>query len=146
MWCRSCLPTAVYEVGVGGKFQATHRLRGDFGPATHSHGHAYQVEVVAAGPSLGTDGTLVDVDLLQRILNQAVSALHGRDLDTLPVFRGENTTAEVVAHHLYAAMRSGLESTASPGADRVASLRVTVWESPEVFGRFEGPAAEPGRG
>ena len=129
----------MFEVGVRGSFAATHRLRGDFGPATQPHGHAYQVEATARGPALSDDGTLLDVGLLRRLLDQAVAPLHGRDLDTLEAFQGQNTTAEVVARHLFTALRAGLLGAGSAVAGRVSSLRVAVWESPEVFASYEGP-------
>ncbi len=129
----------MFEVGVRGSFTATHRLRGDFGPATQPHGHAYQVEAAVRGPVLGNDGTLVDVSLLRRLLDEALAGLHSRDLDTLEVFRGENTTAEVVARHLCTALRAALLDAEGAVAGRMASLRVTVWESPDVFASYEGP-------
>ena len=129
----------MFEVGVRAGFEATHRLRGDFGPATQRHGHAYQVEATARGPALSDDGTLLDVGLLRRLLDRAVAPLHDRDLDTLEVFQGQNTTAEVVAHHLFEVLRTGLLRAGSAIAERASSLRVPVGESPEVFGSYEGP-------
>jgi len=129
----------MFEVGVRAGFEATHRLRGDFGSATQRHGHAYRVEAAVRGPALSEDGTLVDVGLLRRLLDEAVGPLHGRGLDTLEVFQGQNTTAEVVAHHLFEVLRTGLLRAGSAIAERASSLRVTVWESPEVFASYEGP-------
>jgi len=130
---------AMFEVGVRAGFEATHSLRGDFGPATQRHGHAYRVEAAVRGPALGDDGTLADVGLLRRLLDEAVAPLHDRDLDTLGVFQGQNTTAEVVAHHLFEVLRAGLLRAGSAIAERASSLRVAVWESPEVFASYEGP-------
>ncbi len=129
----------MFEVGFRAGFEATHRLRGDFGSATQRHGHAYRVDAAVRGPALSDDGTLLDVGLLRRLLDEAVGPLHDRDLDTLEVFQGQNTTAEVVARHLFAALRAGLLHAGSAIAERVSSLRVTVWESPEVFASYEGP-------
>ncbi len=115
-------------------FEAAHRLRGDFGSATRLHGHTYQVEAAVRGPAVGPDGTLVDVGLLQRLLEASAAPLHHQDLDALEAFRGQNTTAEGVAHHLFAILRAGLAE-----AERAATLRVTVWESPSVYAAYEGP-------
>lgn len=133
----------MFEVGVRGSFSATHRLRGDFGPATQPHGHTYQVEAAVRGPALGDAGTLVDVGLLRRLLDEALGGLDGNDLDSLEVFRGENTTAEVVARHLCMALRAALLNAGGTVAGRMASLRVTVWESPDVFASYEGPLPAP---
>lgn len=117
-----------------GSFEAAHRLRGDFGPATRLHGHTYQVEVIARGNSLNADGILLDVGLLRRLLDAALGKLRHRDLDEIAAFRDQNTTAEVVARHLFVELRQGLGTP-----ERVESLQVRVWESPEVYAGFEGP-------
>jgi 6-pyruvoyltetrahydropterin/6-carboxytetrahydropterin synthase len=133
----------MYEVAVCDSFAATHRLRGDFGPATEPHGHVYQVEAAARGPKLGPDGTLADVGLLRRLLAEALRPLRGRDLDTLAVFQHQNTTAEVVARALFTELRGRLAR--AQGARRVTALRVTVWESPTVSASFDGPVRAPTR-
>jgi 6-pyruvoyltetrahydropterin/6-carboxytetrahydropterin synthase len=124
----------MFEVGVRAIFEAAHRLRGDFGPATRLHGHTYQVEVAVRGSALAADGTLIDVGLLRRLLDTALAPLHYQDLDALEVFRGQNSTAEVVARYLFSALRAGLADT-----ERVTILRVSVWESPSIYGSYEGP-------
>ncbi len=129
----------MFEVGVSAGFSATHRLRGDFGAATQPHTHAYRVEAVVRGPALGPDGTLLDVQALRRLLDGALAPLAGRDLDTVPAFQGQNTTAEVVARHLFEALRAELLRLGGPVTGRLASLRVTVWESSEVRASYDAP-------
>ena len=51
----------MYEVYVAARFEAAHRLVGDFGPATRTHGHTYRMEVIVRGQRLGDDGTLYDI-------------------------------------------------------------------------------------
>ncbi|MDQ7849411.1 MAG: 6-carboxytetrahydropterin synthase [Armatimonadota bacterium] len=133
----------MFEIGVSAEFSATHRLRGDFGAATQPHGHAYRVDVVVRGPALGPDGTLLDVEALRRLLDDALAPLAGRDLDTVPGLCGLNTTAEVVARHLFHALREGLLRLGDSAGGRLRALRVTVWESPEVWAGCEGPLRNP---
>jgi 6-pyruvoyltetrahydropterin/6-carboxytetrahydropterin synthase len=135
----------MFEVGVHAEFSATHRLRGDFGASTQPHGHAYRVEAVVRGPALGPDGTLLDVEALRRLLDDALSPLAGRDLDTVPGLRGLNTTAEVVARYLFDALRAGLLRLGHSASGRLGSLRVTVWESPEVWAGYDAPLRDPER-
>src|SRR5215207_9788516 len=59
----------MYEIYVAARFEAAHRLVGDFGPATRMHGHTYRIEVILRGQHLGDDGTLYDIG----VLNQAVA-------------------------------------------------------------------------
>ena len=40
---------SMYEVYVAARFEAAHRLVGDFGPATRMHGHTYRMEVIVRG-------------------------------------------------------------------------------------------------
>ena len=121
----------MYEVGVVAQFEAAHRLRGDFGPATRMHGHTYRVEVIARGPALRDDGTLCDLGVLQQAVDEEARALHYRDLDELAAFAGRNTTAEAVARHLFDVVAARL------AGERVSRLGVRVWESPLAFAGFE---------
>lgn len=127
----------MYEVGVVEHFEAAHRLRGDFGPATRTHGHTYRVELVLRGTRLRDDGTLCDLGRAGDALRQAVGELHYQDLDALPALKGRNTTAEVVAEHLLDRVIATLES------DFLASVAVRVWESPKAFAGVERSMMRP---
>src|SRR5919202_873710 len=95
------METTMFEVGVVAQFEAAHRLRGDFGPATRRHGHTYRVEVRARGQTLRPDGTLFDIARLQEALRDVTAALHYRDLDEVPELAQLNTTAEALAHYVF---------------------------------------------
>jgi 6-pyruvoyltetrahydropterin/6-carboxytetrahydropterin synthase len=120
---------------VVGQFEAAHRLVGDFGPAQRLHGHTYRVEVAVRGASLGDDGALCDIGLLQTALQQATGALHYRDLGELPAFQGHNSTAEAVAQHLWEAIGPQLRGLG------LNSLAVRLWESPQAYAACEGSLA-----
>lgn len=121
----------MYEVGVVAQFEAAHRLRGDFGPATRTHGHTYRVEVAVRGNPLREDGTLCDIGMLQQVVQQAVGVLHYRDLDEIPGLAGRNTTAEVVARYLHEQIAPHLTGQG------LGSLTVRVWESPQAYAAYE---------
>lgn len=125
----------MFEVGVVGQFEASHTLRGNFGPATRRHGHTYRVEVAVRGMTLHDDGTLCDIGLLHDALGQLLAGIHYRDLDELDAFRDRNTTAETVARYLYEGIAPRL---LGQGLD---SLIVRVWESPQAWAAFEGGLA-----
>ena len=127
----------MYEVGVVEQFEAAHRLHGDFGPATRTHGHTYRVELVLRGPQLRDDGTLCDLGRVGDALRQAVSDLHYRDLDTVPALKGRNTTAEVVAEHLLNRLAGDL------GTEAIDSIAVRLWESPSAFAGVERSVPSP---
>lgn len=122
----------MYEVGVVSAFHASHSLKGDFGSAREMHSHDYRVEVAARGLALGQDGTLVDMAVLERSVEEAVGKLDGRKLNDLEVFLESNSTAEAVARHLFDEIAPALFGVP---ANR---LVVTVWESAEAYARYEG--------
>lgn len=123
----------MFEVGIRTQFEAAHALRGDFGPATRRHGHTYGVDVTVTGSRLRPDGTLLDIGLLQRVVQETIAPLHYRDLDDLEAFRDRNSTAEVVALYLWEQIGPAL------AGETIDSLAVGVAESPQAFARYEAP-------
>lgn len=121
----------MFTIGIITHFEAAHRLRGDFGPATRRHGHTYRVEVNVRGPSLRDDGTLLDLGQLQRVVETAVGALHYRDLDELEALAGRNTTAEALAQHLFAQIAPALKGQG------LTALAIRLWESPHAYASYE---------
>jgi 6-pyruvoyltetrahydropterin/6-carboxytetrahydropterin synthase len=117
----------MYEIGVIAQFEAAHRLRGDFGPATRLHGHTYRLEVIARGERLQPDGTLYDLGALRATVDGIAAELHYRDLDEVPGLAGSNTTAEAVADYCWRRVAATL--TGSP----LQSLLVRIWESPQAY-------------
>ena len=122
----------MYEVYVASGFEAAHRLKGDFGPASRTHGHTYRLEAVVRGEELAPDGTLLDIGELRETVEGVAAALNYRDLDEVPGLAGSNTTAEVVAGFCWERISSSLQGR---GLD---SLAVRVWESPQVYAAREG--------
>jgi len=117
----------MYEVYVAARFEAAHRLVGDFGPAARLHGHTYRMEVVVRGEGLKEDGTLYDIGLLQPAVDGLVASLHYQNLDELPDFAGTNTTAEAVARYCWERLAPKLRGA---GLD---SLLVRIWENPDAY-------------
>lgn len=122
----------MYEVYVAAAFEAAHRLKGDFGPASRTHGHTYRLEAIVRGGELAEDGTLLDIGKLRDTVDGIAASLDYRDLDEVPGLAGENTTAEVVAGFCWDGISPSLQGR---GLD---SLTVRVWESPQVYAAREG--------
>jgi len=121
----------MYEIGIVTQFEAAHRLRGDFGPATRLHGHTYRLEVIVRGPKLRNDGTLFDLARLHGIVAQITADLHYRDLDEVQGLAGRNTTAEVVAQYCWERVAPALQN------HELQSLLVRVWESPQGYATYD---------
>jgi 6-pyruvoyltetrahydropterin/6-carboxytetrahydropterin synthase len=117
----------MYEIYVAARFEAAHRLVGDFGPATRTHGHTYRMEVIVRGERLKGDGTLYDIGALRPAVDGLAASLHYRDLNDVPGLEGVNTTAEAVADFCWERLAPPLRGL---GLD---SLAVRVWESPDVY-------------
>jgi 6-pyruvoyltetrahydropterin/6-carboxytetrahydropterin synthase len=121
----------MYEVCVVAQFEAAHRLVGDFGPATRTHGHTYRLEVILRGERLKDDETLYDIGRLRPAVEELAASLHYRDLNEVPDLAGVNTTAEAMARYCWDKLAPPLRGQ---GLD---SLTVRIWESPQVYAARE---------
>ena len=125
----------MYEVYVAAQFEAAHRLVGDFGPATRTHGHTYRMEVIVRGESLSDDGTLYDIGELRSAVEDLAASLHYRDLNDVPDLADVNTTAEAVAGYCWGKLAPPLRER------NLDSLTVRIWESPQVYADREDSLA-----
>jgi 6-pyruvoyltetrahydropterin/6-carboxytetrahydropterin synthase len=125
----------MYEIYVATQFEAAHRLVGDFGPATRTHGHTYRMEVIVRGERLSDAGTLYDIGELRPGVEDLAASLHYRDLSDVPELVSVNTTAEAVADYCWEKLAPPLR-----GKD-LDSLTVRIWESPQVYAAREDALA-----
>jgi len=123
----------MYEIYVAAQFEAAHRLVGDFGPATRTHGHTYRMEVIVRGQNLKDDGTLYDIGALSPAVEELAASLHYRDLNEVPDLAEVNTTAEAVAHYCWEKLAPPLKGQ---GLD---SLTVRIWENLQAYAAREDP-------
>ncbi len=122
----------MFAIGIVAQFEAAHRLKGDFGPASRVHGHTYRVEVEVTGAELQPDGTLFDIGKLRPWVDETAAALNYQNLDELPAFANVNTTAEAVASYIWRALATRLDGLG------LARLTVRLWESPQVYAAYSG--------
>jgi 6-pyruvoyltetrahydropterin/6-carboxytetrahydropterin synthase len=125
----------MYEIYAAARFEAAHRLVGDFGPAARTHGHTYRIEVIVRGQHLGDDGTLYDIGELGRAVEGLAGSMHYRDLNEVPGLAEVNTTAEAVASYCWDKLALPLRGR---GLD---SLAVRIWESPDAYAAREDALA-----
>jgi len=125
----------MYEIYVAARFEAAHRLVGDFGPARRMHGHTYRMEVILRGQRLAEDGTLYDMGELGQAVYELAASLDYRDLNEVPGLGEVNTTAEAVADHCWEELAPRLRDR---GLD---SLVVRIWESPDAYAAREDTLA-----
>jgi 6-pyruvoyltetrahydropterin/6-carboxytetrahydropterin synthase len=120
----------LFELGVVGEFEAAHSLSPDFGPAARLHGHTYRVEVRVMARELHPNGTFCDAGRLKQELRSVLDEVHYRNLDEVEALAGVNTTVETVARHIFKRMEPAVR------ADKLAGMRVTIWESPSIFASY----------
>jgi len=125
----------MYEIYIAARFEAAHRLVGDFGPATRTHGHTYRMEVIVRGQHLKDDGTLYDIGELGRAVEGLAGSMHYRDLNEVPGLTKVNTTAEAVADYCWEELAQPLRNQ---GLD---ALTVRIWESPDAYAAREDTLA-----
>jgi 6-pyruvoyltetrahydropterin/6-carboxytetrahydropterin synthase len=125
----------MYEIYVAARFEAAHRLVGDFGPASRMHGHTYRMEVIVRGRHLKDDGTLYDIGALGQAVEGLAGSLHYRDLNEVLDLAHLNTTAEAVADYCWEKLAQPLSNE---GLD---SLAVRIWESPDAYAAREDSLA-----
>ncbi len=121
----------MYEIYIATQFEAAHRLVGDFGPATRTHGHTYRMEVILRGERLSEDDTLYDIGELRPAVEDLAASLHYRDLNDVPGLAVVNTTAEAVADYCWEKLAPPLRG------HNLDSLMVRIWESPQVYAARE---------
>ena len=124
-----------FEVGTSAALRALHRLPWLPGPEGELHSHEYRVEAVVERPSLNERGMVCDLDVLERVLAEAVATLEGKDLELIRPPDAEAVTVEILARWFHERLS---EALAVPG-DGFVSIR--VWESPTEFGGYGAPLA-----
>lgn len=129
----------MYTVTVRGQMMIAHSFRGDvFGPAQRLHGATYVVEAEFRRTALNSDGTVIDIGLAARMLHEVLAPLDFRNLDDLPEFDGRNSTTEVLAGDVFERLKGRLTTE---GIDGLASMKITLRESPSAWATFEAALA-----
>ena len=120
------------------EFSAAHRLHNAalsdaenvalFGKCNnpHGHGHNYELQVTLRGEPDATTGTLIDVNTLERIVDEhVIDAFDHKHLNVeVADFADVNPSVEHIARAIYRRL-------AQPLASMLAS--VTVWETPKTW-------------
>jgi 6-pyruvoyl-tetrahydropterin synthase len=131
----------LYAVEVSDQIMIAHSFRGAvFGPAQELHGATFVVRAAFLSEQLDENGIVVDIGRAHDVLKAALAPLNYRNLDGLPQFKGVNTTTEFLTRYVYDlladAARSGKLGRAG---GELASIRVTVAESPNARAWYEAP-------
>ena len=136
----------MFSVGVRDHVMIAHSFRGDvFGPAQKLHGATFVVDVEFRAESMHETGIVVDIARAHTTLSRILAEINYQNLDELEMFKGQNTTTEFLAKHIFDSLRSEARADGElgPGADALHSIKVTLNESHVAWASFEGPIAAP---
>jgi len=131
----------VYAVEVSDHIMIAHSFRGAvFGPAQALHGATFAISVAFLADKLDENGIVVDIGRAHDVLKSVLGPLNYQNLDAMPQLKGVNTTTEFITKHVFDALAAAARA-GSLGRDgrAIASIRVTVAESPVARAWYEAP-------
>lgn len=133
----------MFAVEVRDHVMIAHSLPGEaFGPAQGMHGATFVIDVAFFRPTLTDNDIVVDIGLASEALARVLTPLNYKNLDELDIFGGRRSTTEVLAEHVFKAVRDDiLAGRLGEDALEIASLRVTLHESHVARAWFEGAVA-----
>jgi 6-pyruvoyltetrahydropterin/6-carboxytetrahydropterin synthase len=124
-----------FEVGASANLRALHRLPWLPPPEGELHAHDYRVEVVVERATLDGRGMVCDLDVVEAALQEAVTALEGKDLDVIRPPEAEAVTVEILARWFHERLADAIRIAGGE------TLAVRVWESPTAFGGYRARAS-----
>jgi 6-pyruvoyltetrahydropterin/6-carboxytetrahydropterin synthase len=115
-------------------FSAAHVLTGYEGACDQIHGHNYEVRVEVLATQLDALGMGLDFEDIKKASREAIADLDHVHLNDLPVFEGQNPTAERVAALVYKRLSRALDR------EHVRVHAIELWETHDSCVRYsEGP-------
>jgi 6-pyruvoyltetrahydropterin/6-carboxytetrahydropterin synthase len=122
--------TRGFEVGASADLRALHRMPWLQPPEGDLHEHEYRVEVIIERSTLDGRGMVIDLDVVDAALREAVATIEGEDLDSIRPPEAEAVTVEILARWFHQRLADAI---ATAGGE---ALAVRVWESPTAFGGY----------
>ncbi len=117
-----------------------HSFKGEvFGPAQKLHGATFVVDLELSRPTLDEYGIVCDIGLLSELLASVLRPLNYQNLDELSMFKGQNTTTEVLARHIADSVAGRIKEGAlgAEAGAAMAGVKVTLGESHVAWASYE---------
>jgi 6-pyruvoyltetrahydropterin/6-carboxytetrahydropterin synthase len=105
-------------------FAAAHFIRGHTRGCENLHGHNYRVRLFVGAERLDGLGMVIDFADLKVIAQEVLGPFDHRVINDIPPFGERNTTAELLAEHVFGEVAARL-----PDPERIRLVRVEVWEN-----------------
>jgi 6-pyruvoyl-tetrahydropterin synthase len=121
----------VFAVEVRDHIMIAHSFRGAvFGPAQKLHGATFVIDAAFIAETLDANGIVIDIGRAHDALKVVLAPLNYSNLDTLPDFKGANTTTEFLTKHIHARLAEAARAGSLGRAGReLKAIRVTLSES-----------------
>ena len=131
----------MFAVEVRDHIMIAHSFRGAiFGPAQALHGATFVVDAAFIADSLDENGIVVDIGRAHEVLKAVLTPLSYVNLDTLPEFKGVNTTTEFLTKYIQEKLADAARTDRLGRSGReLKAIRVTLSESHVARAWYEAP-------
>jgi len=131
----------LFAVEVRDHIMIAHSFRGAiFGPAQALHGATFVVDAAFIADSLDENGIVVDIGRAHEVLKAVLTPLSYVNLDTLPEFKGVNTTTEFLTKYIQEKLADAARTDRLGRSGReLKVIRVTLSESHVARAWYEAP-------
>lgn len=131
----------MFAVEVRDHIMIAHSFRGDvFGPAQALHGATFVIDAAFMADELDANGIVIDIGRAHEVLKAALVPLNYCNLDSVPAFKGVNTTTEFLTKHIYDRLAEAARADKFGRAGReIKAIRVTLSESHVARAWYEAP-------
>ena len=121
----------MFAVEVRDHIMIAHSFRGAvFGPAQALHGATFVIDAAFMAEKLDDNGIVIDIGRAHEVLKATLAPLNYCNLDTLPGFKGINTTTEFLTKHIYDVLADAArEGKLGREGRELNAIRVTLSES-----------------
>lgn len=129
----------MFKVRVRDRMMIAHSFKGEvFGPAQALHGATFVVDVEFSRNDVNEDNIVVDIGRAIDQLKVILADLNYKNLDEIAAFKGQNTTTEFLARHIFERMRHAIaEGRLGPGSEALAGLKIELAESDVAWASYE---------
>ena len=128
----------MYTLGVKRDFIARHFLiGGDWGPENFPNSHHYTLELQLEGKELDQHGYLVDIEDVEKHLDEIVNYYKEQMLNDKPEFADLNPSIE----HFTRILATSLDERIK--ASNITTLKVVLWENESAWAAYQVARQKP---
>jgi 6-pyruvoyltetrahydropterin/6-carboxytetrahydropterin synthase len=120
----------MYVINVRSHYDSAHFLRNYHGKCENLHGHRYEVEAALFFEEVGEGGMAFDFTIAKRALREITGELDHQNLNELPPFLEQETSAENQARYIFDQLRQRM------GEAGEHLLYIRVWETPNQWAQY----------